>query len=279
MLSSHAAPLASNDQNLRGVSPRNRSTSRMQRQRQRQQLQRQQQQPPRFVERLLGYAFNDRALLEEALTHSTDPRGSREATYQRLEFIGDAALGLVFASLFYEDYPDLDEGQLTALRSANTAEEKFARVAVRYGLYPLLRRHNCAHLDRMVGDFIKSVSGTVPSSSGDLKAPKVLADIVEAIAGAVYVDSNFDLQKLQEVALVLCDPIITKERLYQDPESMLNLLGRKHREELVRVLNVPNVTIDELGNVLVGERKQVSTTGLGNGSEDETARKSHKLGK
>ncbi|KAL5228288.1 hypothetical protein ABZP36_016553 [Zizania latifolia] len=220
----------------------------------------QQQQPPGFVanreeaaervEGLLGYAFNNRALLEEALTHSTDPRGSREATYQRLEFIGDAALGLAFASLFYRDYPDHDEGQLTALRSANTAEEKFARVAVRHGLYPLLRRYNCTDLDRIVGHFIESVSGTV-TSSGDLKAPKVLPDIVEAIAGAVYVDSKFDLEKLQEVALVLCAPIITKERLYEDPVSMLNELGRKHREELVRVLKVPNVTIDASGNVLV----------------------------
>ncbi|KAG8051659.1 hypothetical protein GUJ93_ZPchr0001g32383 [Zizania palustris] len=220
------------------------------------------------VERLLRYDFKDRALLEEALTHSTDPRGSREATYQRLEFIGDAVLGLAFASLFYDDYPDLDEGELTALRSANTAEEKLARVAVRHGLYPLLRRHNCAPLDRMVRDFINSVSGTVPSS-GDLKAPKVLADIVEAIAGAVYVDSNFDLDRLQEVALVLCAPIITKERLYKDPVSTLKLLGRKHRKKLVSVLKVPNATIDELGNVLVCETKQVSTTGLGNGSEDE----------
>ncbi|KAL5228491.1 hypothetical protein ABZP36_016756 [Zizania latifolia] len=221
------------------------------------------------VERLLGYTFKKRALLEEALTHSTNSRGREKATYQRLEFIGDAALGLAFASFFYWNCPNLDEGQLTALRSANTAEEKFARVAVRHDLYPLLRRHNCAHLDRMVDDFKKSVSGTVPSSSGDPKVPKVLADIVEAIAGAVYVDSKFDLKKLQEVALVLCDPIITKERLYQDPVSMLNELGKKHREELVRVLKVPNVTIDASGNVLVGETEQVSTAGLGNGSEDE----------
>jgi len=99
------------------------------------------------VERLLRYQFCDRALLEEALTHQSFSDGA--FSYQRLEFVGDAALGLAFSNFLYLTNPTLGPGALSTLRAANISTEKLARVAVRHDLYPLLRR-KCARLDLLV---------------------------------------------------------------------------------------------------------------------------------
>ncbi|WVZ97737.1 hypothetical protein U9M48_043251 [Paspalum notatum var. saurae] len=158
------------------------------------------------VERLLRYQFRDRSLLEEALTHQSFSDAT--PSYQRLEFVGDAALGLAFSNFLYLTNPNLGPGALSTLRAANISTEKLARVAVRHDLYPLLRR-KCARLDLLVGQFIESVNqelkddfATAPYGGSVVKAPKVLADIVEAIASAVYIDCKFDLEKLWKVFVI-----------------------------------------------------------------------------
>uniref|UniRef100_A0A0D9V1X9 RNase III domain-containing protein n=1 Tax=Leersia perrieri TaxID=77586 RepID=A0A0D9V1X9_9ORYZ len=201
------------------------------------------------------YSFRDGgALLEEALTHSLSPRNPNHNTYQRLEFIGDSALGLAFSTLFYREYPGLGPGELTALRSANTSNEKLARSAVRHDLYPLLRRHNCEPLDHDVIDFTKSLRRNAPYSGDLVKAPKVLADIVEAIAGAVYVDSEFDLKKLQElkIANVILDGELVgigsakqvKAARRNAAQDALNTLMVDQKEKIVEEL-CSQITVEE----------------------------------
>ncbi|KAF9610238.1 hypothetical protein IFM89_021431, partial [Coptis chinensis] len=103
---------------------------------------------------------------------------------QRLEFVGDAALGLAFANFVYITYPDLDPGQLWLLRaSTNINIEKLARVAVRHGLFHFVR-HNAPSLDAKVNEFSlaikeKEQACEISAYGGKVKAPKVLADIVE----------------------------------------------------------------------------------------------------
>ena len=83
------------------------------------------------LEAKLGYSFRDRALLENALTHSSyanenhSPMGSNE----RLEFLGDSILGMVTADYLYKAHPDLPEGDLTRTRAALVCEESLAEVA------------------------------------------------------------------------------------------------------------------------------------------------------
>ncbi|KAG8084994.1 hypothetical protein GUJ93_ZPchr0010g10372 [Zizania palustris] len=187
------------------------------------------------VEGLLRYRFRDRRLLEEALTHSSF--AGDDVSYQRLEFIGDSALGLAFSNFLYLTNPTLGPGPLSTIRAANISTEKLARVAVRHDLYPLLRR-SCPRLDLLVGQFIESVKqeqeddlGAVPYGGRVVKAPKVLADIVEAIAAAVYVDCKFDLEKLWKVTRCLFEPIITAETVDEQPVTMLHELCQKHRKE------------------------------------------------
>ncbi|XP_037462568.1 ribonuclease 3-like protein 2 [Triticum dicoccoides] len=247
------------------------------------------------VERLLRYEFHDRSLLEEALTHQS----FAAASYQRLEFVGDAALGLAFSNFLYLTNPTVGPGALSTLRAANINTEKLARVAVRHDLYPLLRR-NCPRLDLLAGQFIESVKeeleddlGTTPYGGSDVKAPKVLADIVEAIAAAVYVDCKFNLEKLWKVTRFLFEPIITAETIDEQPVSMLHELCQKHGKDLefkprqkggTTVVDVIvggalvgmgsskhmgiaklNATRDALSKLLGGGSQQVLTTGVGHG--------------
>uniref|UniRef100_A0A2N9H2J4 RNase III domain-containing protein n=1 Tax=Fagus sylvatica TaxID=28930 RepID=A0A2N9H2J4_FAGSY len=167
----------------------------------------------RPVEEILDHSFKNKTLLEEALTHSSFISESRKS-YQRLEFIGDAALGLALSNHVYLIYPDLDPGQLSLLRAANISTEKLARVAVRHGLYRFLR-HNAASLRNKIKDFVDAVSmeDDMVVYGGSIKAPKILADIVESVAAAIYVDTFRGL----------LEPIITLEDLQQQPQPVTML--------------------------------------------------------
>ncbi|KAL7593457.1 hypothetical protein Lser_V15G35324 [Lactuca serriola] len=157
------------------------------------------------VEAILKYKFNNKSLLEAALTHSSYS-GSHSQSYQRLELLGDSVLGLVIANVVYLAYPDLDPGQISNLRAANISNEKLARVAVCSGLYKYVRHKNISLNDK-VREFVIAVEeedGMVVYG-GKMKAPKVLADIVGSVAGAVYEDCGFNLQILWVVSGL--DPI------------------------------------------------------------------------
>uniref|UniRef100_A0A0A9H9E6 RNase III domain-containing protein n=1 Tax=Arundo donax TaxID=35708 RepID=A0A0A9H9E6_ARUDO len=151
------------------------------------------------VERVLQYRFRDRLLLEEALTHKSFYANGRGPSYRRLAFIGDSAIYLLYSKHFYRRYRSLEPDQLTNLRKDYITNKKLARDAVRHNLYPLLRRGNCPDLDSKVSLFTDSMQKEAEGNQG-IRAPKVLADIIEAIAGAVYVDSGFDLEVLGKVA-------------------------------------------------------------------------------
>ncbi|CAL5392107.1 unnamed protein product [Camellia sinensis] len=185
----------------------------------------------RAIEQLLNYRFNDKKLLEEALTH---PSYTDSPSYQRLEFVGDAALGIPISNFFFLAYPDLLPGQLSLLRSANVSTEKLARAAVRHGLYKYVRR-NAAALDEKVRDFTLAVRPEADTVvyGGTVKAPKVLADIVESVAAAVYVDCQFDLQAFWIFRGIL-EPIVTLDVLQQQrqPVTMLFEFCQKERKQV-----------------------------------------------
>lgn len=128
------------------------------------------------VEEALGYGFNDPHLLRAALTHrsytSEDP-AARD--YERLEFLGDAVLQLAVTERIYAGYPDMPEGQMAKLRAAVVSEEVLAEVAVRIGVGSHLR----------VGKGEEVTGGRQKSS--------ILADVVEALLGAVYLDAGYSV--------------------------------------------------------------------------------------
>ncbi|MGH2376643.1 MAG: ribonuclease III [bacterium] len=128
------------------------------------------------LEERLGVRFRDRSLLDLALRHGSfsHERGRDPAkSYERLEFLGDAVLSLVVGDYLYRRDPELNEGGLAKQRAGLVNEAALASVAVRLGLgrYLLL--------------------GKGEEKGGGRQRPSMLADAVEAVIGAVYIDSGY----------------------------------------------------------------------------------------
>jgi len=172
------------------------------------------------LEEILNYEFNNKSLLEEALTHSsmTDSK-----SYERLEFLGDSVLGYLVAKHLFSAYPDLREGDLTLLRSGNVDAEKFARVFVKHKFRQFLRMKQSPELKLNIENFVKAIE-----DESEFKPPKVLGDIVESIAGAVLVDSGHCLDQVWKVFLPLLEPLVTLETLEKNPVTELGELCQKY---------------------------------------------------
>ena len=127
------------------------------------------------LERALGLRFRDRNLREIALTHRSHAfeQGSGR-TNERLEFLGDAVLGLVVTDLAYDRFPDLPEGDLAKLRAATVNMLTLADVARELGLGEAL------------------LLGRGEELSGGRDKTSILADALEAVLGAVYLDRGLD---------------------------------------------------------------------------------------
>jgi len=123
------------------------------------------------LERLLGLSFTDPTLLQEALTH----KSAGTPNYERLEFLGDAVLELVVTEQIYRLHPTLDEGAMTRMRVALVRRESLAEVAKRLQL----------------GRYLQFGQGE--RKSGGMHRASILADSFEALVGAVYLDSGFEV--------------------------------------------------------------------------------------
>ena len=126
------------------------------------------------LEKKLGYTFQDRSLLENALTHSScanESRGRLQSN-ERLEFLGDSILGMVVADHLYRNHPDLPEGDLTRTRAALVCEGSLVEVA------------QCLEL----GAYLKLGKGE--EAGGGRERPSIIADAVEAVLAAVYLDGG-----------------------------------------------------------------------------------------
>ena len=123
------------------------------------------------LEKTIAYAFQDRTLLELALTHVSAGGGARNATYQRLEFLGDRVLGLAVAHMLYEAYPDAVEGELSRRLADLVRRETCAEVAAAWDLG--------AHARLGEGE-----------RQGRAVKPAILSDLCESIIGAVFLDGG-----------------------------------------------------------------------------------------
>ncbi len=118
----------------------------------------------------LGHAFADASLLKTALTH----RSFGSPNNERLEFLGDGVLNFVVASALYKRFPDLPEGDLSRLRANLVRQDALHRLAQGLG----------------VGDCLRLGEGEL--KSGGSQRPSILADALEALFGAIYLDAGFE---------------------------------------------------------------------------------------
>jgi len=130
----------------------------------------------RALEEAIGWTFTDRSILDLALTHRSycAEHGVAESN-ERLEFLGDSVLGFVVTSFVYAEYPDLPEGELAKLRASVVSAETLAILAVRVELGPALRL------------------GKGEDNSGGRAKPSILADAMEAVFAAVYLDGGLEV--------------------------------------------------------------------------------------
>jgi len=163
----------------------------------------------RRVERALGYRFANRELLAEALRHRSAARERRAPSFERLEFLGDAALSHAVAAFLFERWPGASEGELTRARAALVRERTLAALAERLGLAASLE----------VG------SGLAPNVVG----PALLADALEALLGALLLDGGW--RSFRAVVRRLVSPLVATldpSRLAQEePKSTLQELAQK----------------------------------------------------
>ncbi|KAI5062975.1 hypothetical protein GOP47_0021522 [Adiantum capillus-veneris] len=184
----------------------------------------------------IGYSFGEKSLLVEAITHASRP-ASGVPCYQRLEFVGDAVLDHLITSHLFFTYTDLPPGRLTDLRAAAVNNENFARVAVKHGLH-LHLRHGSSALETQIRDFVKDIKSELDKPGvnsfglGDFKAPKVLGDIVESIAGAIFLDNGLCADEVWRVFEPLLQPMVTQDTLPMHPVRELQERCQQQAEGL-----------------------------------------------
>lgn len=164
------------------------------------------------LEQLLEYSFRDRTLPVQALTHPSylhEASGSHGGDYQRLEFLGDAVLGLLLAEILYVRYPEWDEGSLSQLRARLAGQDVLADRARSLG----------------IGNFV--LLGRGEKQTAGREKDSILADVLEALIAALYRDGG--LQAARTLVLRLF------EELAAAPESLA--LGRDSKSELQEFLS------------------------------------------
>jgi ribonuclease-3 len=126
-------------------------------------------QPLTRLEEKLGYTFSDPELLHRALTH----RSLGNSNNERLEFLGDAVLGCVIADELCRNFPHVREGRLSRLRASLVRRETLAEIGAQLA----------------IGDFLRLGQGE--RKSGGHRRESIISDALEAIFGAIYLDSDF----------------------------------------------------------------------------------------
>jgi ribonuclease-3 len=166
---------------------------------------------PKQLAHLLGYRVDQERLLAQALTHRSAPGESNE----RLEFLGDALLGFVIAEALWERFPNADEGKLSRLRASLVKRESLAVLARGIGL----------------GDYLRV--GTGELRSGGHARESILADALEAVFAAVYMDRGFE--PARDVILTLFAALldrITASGASKDPKTRLQELLQADKRSL-----------------------------------------------
>ena len=125
------------------------------------------------VERNIGYTFNNKGLLKTALTHTSYANMHEVSSNEKLEYLGDSILEFITSKYLYNNYTKLNEGEMTKVRASVVCEESLHAVAVKINL----------------GKFLITSRG---EGFGNVKNKAILADAIEAIIAAIYLDGNLE---------------------------------------------------------------------------------------
>lgn len=165
----------------------------------------------------IGYRFQDVNLLKQALTHSSfanEQKVNKLKNYERLEFLGDAVLELVSSEFLFTENPDMPEGQLTKLRASMVCEPALAY---------------CAK-DLDIGSYL--LLGRGEEATGGRKRDSITSDVMEAIIGAIYLDSGLENAKKHIYRFILSD--LEHKILFFDSKTILQEEIQKKKDARLR---------------------------------------------
>lgn len=171
------------------------------------------------LENKIGYHFENKLLLRQALTHSSfanEQKVNKFEDYERLEFLGDAVLELVSSEFLFQENKEMPEGKLTRMRASIVCEQALAYCARQFGLetYILL--------------------GVGEERTGGRTKDSIISDVMEAIIGAIYIDSGMEQAAAFIQRFVLSD--LEHKKLFYDAKTILQEViqqkneGRLHYE-------------------------------------------------
>ena len=180
------------------------------------------------IEQKIGYTFKNKELLVRAFTHTSySNEHSNKDNYERLEFLGDAALGYVIGLYLYETYPGYDEGKLTKIRSGVVDRKTISEV-----------------VDAL--DIIRYVRAGNGNTGNDLSSSiKVKCDLFEAIIGAIVIDNNNDLSFAKDFILKYLESKVGVHK-----EDYKSALLEKCAKSGRKVNFIINKQVDEDSNIV-----------------------------
>lgn len=184
---------------------------------------------PCILERIIGYEFADKSLLENALTHSSycnekRTSGNAPSSNERLEFLGDSVLSIVVSDYIYKNYSSFDEGDLTKVRAAVVCEKTLAGFA----------------RDIDLGSFIKLGHGEIVTNGRS--RPSILSDAFEALIAAVYLDGGIEKAEKFILPRIINAIRKTMKKGNEDYKSRLQQIAQETPEEILEY-----VLVDEKG--------------------------------
>lgn len=163
------------------------------------------------LEKRIGYQFKDKSLLKQAITHASytnEQKINKQTHYERLEFLGDAVLELLASKFLFETYPEKQEGQLTKMRASMVCEPSLAF---------------CAR-DLELGNFL--LLGKGEESSGGRNRDSIIADVMEAVLGAIFLDGGIEEANAYVQRILLSD--LENKQLFFDSKTNLQEYMQSH---------------------------------------------------
>ena len=159
------------------------------------------------LEQIIGYTFQNKKLLRQALTHSSyanEKKLGKLGCNERLEFLGDAVLELISSDFLYKKFPQIPEGELTKKRASLVCEPSLAYCAREFGLPEFL------------------LLGKGENMTGGRNRDSIVSDATEALLGAIYLDGGFSNAKKFVLNFILND--IEHKQLFYDSKTILQEL-------------------------------------------------------
>lgn len=208
------------------------------------------------LEKIIGYNFKNKALMKEAITHSSyaKERKSQHIKYnERLEFLGDAVLSIVVSDYIFKHCPELPEGELTKLRASLVCEKSLFEFAKTINL----------------GKFLILSKGE--RNNGGAERPSILSDAFEALIAAIYIDGGYEPAAKHILSFVIPAIKNSKSKKSKDYKTTLQEIVQKNPGERLEYVLVAESGPDHNKHFVVEVHLNSNVIGKGGGRSKKEA--------